>query len=88
MYLCFHKLFPSEIPIKTSKNNVRRTIHESPIVTINLTTKKPGEHTCISKAPKVAHEASSVIVLTQNFKAAQSTNANPKTVEPFSSGPS
>ena len=47
--------------------------------------KKIRKHTCINKAPKAAQEASSPTDPTQNFKAAQSTNANPYADEPFSS---
>lgn len=45
------------------------------------------KHTCINKAPKAAQDASSLMEPTENFKAAQSTNANPNpnTVDPFSS---
>lgn len=42
------------------------------------------EHTCINKAPKAAQEASSLMDPIQNFKAAQSTKANPYITEPFS----
>lgn len=35
------------------------------------------KYTCINKAPKAAKEASSLMEPTQNFKAAQSTKANP-----------
>lgn len=42
------------------------------------------EHTCIKRAPKAAQEASSLMDPIQNFKAAQSTKANPYITEPFS----
>lgn len=38
---------------------------------------KIEKFTCINKAPKAAHEASSLMVPTQTLRAAQSTKANP-----------
>lgn len=74
------------IKAKATKESIM--LWQATFLQVTGTKNKTEEHTCINKAPKAAQDASSLIEPTQNFKAAQSTNAKPNTLEPFPSRPS